>query len=412
MNCRSAKNEIKAYIDGELGPIKRFLIARHIARCEDCRKEMDQMSDLTTQVKNTNGIPAPEGLRSAVLGRIDLKPQGQPKSTWWPYKTSPAAPVLVLITVGVMAAILMPTFQSAKESTSRTRMLQAQKNEEMLGSPVKSSAPGAAGGAPMAAPAWRMSRPGSKVATAPGASDSYHIEYADEASAGLPREHVPAPNLLVIKTADIKLQVKNFQSAYDSAVSMARGAGGYVTNSSAETSGEAPTSGRLTMRVPVDSFDRVMARLGGLGKVLSKNISGEDVTGEATDLESRIRNKRAEERQYLELMNRTKRIADIMAVSNELYRVRGEIEEAVGRLKYLKSSAAMSTINLEISEKEKTKPAVSGLHRTWNSAIGSLVATGKGLAALLIWLAVYSPFWALPIAAWIILKRRQAQAQA
>lgn len=400
MNCRSAKNEIKAYIDGELGPVMRFLVARHIARCEDCRKEMDQMSDLTAQVKNTNGFPAPEGLRSAVLGRIDLKPQGQRKQGWWPYKTSPVALVLVLVTVGVMAAILMPVFTSTKEMSARTRMRQAQRNEKMLGSPVKSSAPG---GVEMPGDARRRS-PSMAIELDNSADYSMAVE-------GRVAPPAPRPDLLIIKIADIKLRVKDFQSAYDTAVSMARGAGGYVTDSSAETSGEAPTSGRLTMRVPVDSFERVMARLGGLGKVLSKNISGEDVTGEATDLESRIRNKRAEERQYLELMNRTKRISDIMAVSNELYRVRGEIEEAVGRLKYLKSSAAMSTINLEISEREKTKPTVSGLHRTWNNAIGSLITTGKGLAAMLIWLAVYSPFWALPIAAWIILKRRQAQAQ-
>ena len=145
----------------------------------------------------------------------------------------------------------------------------------------------------------------------------------------------------------------------------------------------------------------------------SKNITGEDVTGEAVDIESRLRNKRAEERQYLDIMNRANRINDIMTVSNELYRVRGEIEQMQGRLGYLKKSSAMSTINLTLNEKSKHKHAAAGsmLGGAWSGAIGSLAFTLNSLACLLIWLAVYSPFWALPISAWLVYRKRTAAAQ-
>ena len=53
----------------------------------------------------------------------------------------------------------------------------------------------------------------------------------------------------------------------------------------------------------------------------------------------------------------------------------------------------------------------SGLRQTWDDAIGSLIATGRAITGLIIWLAVYSPFWALPIAAWVYLRRREGRAQ-
>jgi hypothetical protein len=141
-------------------------------------------------------------------------------------------------------------------------------------------------------------------------------------------------------------------------------------------------------------------------------VSGQDVTGEVVDLESRLRNKRAEERQYLDVMNRAKRISDIVTVSNELYRVRGEIEEAEGRLKYLKSSAAMATINVNLKENEKARPLPkSSINRTLSNAVASLGRTAIGLATLAIWLGVYSPFWALPLGAVVYVRRRAAAAR-
>jgi hypothetical protein len=213
---------------------------------------------------------------------------------------------------------------------------------------------------------------------------------------------------LIVKTADMTIEVKDFQKANDQAIVIAKSSGGYITNSSAASDAGVPSSGTLAIRVPVESFERAVKRLGELGKIKSNAISGEDVTGEVVDLESRLRNKRAEERQYLDIMNKAHRVTDIVTVSNELYRVRGEIEEMVGRVKQLRSSAAMSTINLTLSEKVKKPVPVSSIRRAFNDAIASMGSTLSALASLVIWLAVYSPFWALPLAVAIYYKNRTA----
>jgi hypothetical protein len=85
--------------------------------------------------------------------------------------------------------------------------------------------------------------------------------------------------------------------------------------------------------------------------------------------------------------------------------VRGEIEQAEGRLKYLRSAAAMSTINLSLAEKDK--PVTKGsIEQTFIDAFASLARAGRSLASMLIWLAVYSPFWGIPLFAALYLRKR------
>jgi hypothetical protein len=221
---------------------------------------------------------------------------------------------------------------------------------------------------------------------------------------------VPTANPIVIKTAELSVKVKRFQLAYNEAVRIANGCGGYVTNSSSATEGTAPTSGSVTLRVPDEQFERVVERLSKLGTVKSQSVDGQDVTGEVVDLDSRLRNKRAEERQYLEIMNRAKRVPDIVTVTEQLSSVRGEIEEIQGRLKYLRSAAAMSTINLNLWEAERPKPKPqSGVGKSFGSAVASLKGTLSGLASVVIWIAVYSPFWALPLGAFAYIRRKPTQ---
>lgn len=378
MKCLRVRDEIKAYVDGELGALARWRIARHLARCAECREEEIAMVDLTNKMRMNPQMAAPEGLRERVLQSVRPEPGPAVVRKLW---NRPALSMVVsVIIVCAVGAAVIPTFTRTRGSSTE---LSARENAKAIGVEMRLASP---------------SPPSAKSLGAP-------------APGGMAPSQAPAPMFMVIKTADLKLEVERFQEAYGEAVSIAGSLGGYVTDSSAETSGPAPSTGRMTIRVPVREFERGVERLSTLGKVREKSVSGEDVTGEVVDLESRLRNKRAEERQYLQIMNRAQRIPDIVTVSSELYRVRGEIEEMEGRLKYLKSAAAMSTINLTIIQKQKPKPAASALGKTWSSALTSLAGTFRSLAAAGIWLLVYSPFWALPIGALLYAKRRSLTAQ-
>lgn len=380
MNCPRVREEIKAYIDGELNSLTRWRVARHIATCDNCRREMQEMTELTNKVQTATNVSAPSGLRDNVMGRLAFEPTrvGQSRPKWRHY----ADVAVTFAIVGVLAAIITPTFYRAKEDSEYARRLVCLNNLKKCGQALKmySNEPEM-----MAAPS-----------PSPGMMKSRHVAPAS------------APQM-IIKTAELGIRVRSYDRASDEAVSIVKSSGGYVTDTSASSDQGIPTEGTMTLRVPVDKFENTLTRLAKLGTVTSRSITGDDVTGEAVDLDSRLRNLRAEERQYLEIMNRAKRIPDVVTVTNELARVRGDIEEAQGRLKYLKSSAAMSTINLSISEKKREQPHKSALGTSFGNASASLLGTLSGLASIAIWLIVYSPFWALPMAAWLYIRKRIAQ---
>lgn len=402
MKCERVRDEIKAYIDGELGLIARLRVTCHLARCRQCREVEETTMDITRRLNQVEQNAAPAGLREKVMAGVGNRGQGTGNRR----RLRPVFEIAGgLVVVVLVVAVVYPLFTTAKQSAHRSSELA----QERLRSLPVAAKPATVDG-DYDARVKGFPSPLSPV------EDKTIARRADEGSAynSLPKSKNESlgqlqSGLQIIRTADLTLQVKSFQKAYDRAVSICGSVGGYVTNSSAETEEKTPTSGTMVIRVPVGSFDRAVKRLSDLGVVKSRNVNGEDVTGEVVDLQSRLRNKRAEEQQYLDIMNRAKRVMDVVTVSNELYRVRGEIEEAEGRLKYLKSSAAMSTINLNMNEKEKVKPApTSSIGGALKNAGASLVRTANGLAIILVWLGVYSPFWLLPIGIVIYMRKRTA----
>lgn len=131
MNCLGVRTEIKAYIDGELRPWTRWFIARHIASCQDCRREMQEMAELTNEVKTTTNVSAPQGLKDKVLGSLTFQPaSGGPRQ--WSLARGLAGGAAGLVGFVVLAAIIMPIFSRAKESSRHADYLAAQKSKAEL----------------------------------------------------------------------------------------------------------------------------------------------------------------------------------------------------------------------------------------------------------------------------------------
>ncbi len=212
-------------------------------------------------------------------------------------------------------------------------------------------------------------------------------------------------SLMVIKTAELTIQAKHIDTAVNKAIFVVKSVGGFVESSSYNRSpDDRDSTASLTLRVPSSTFEGVLTRLGDIGKTVRKSVSGEDVTEQVFDIEARLRNKRAEEAQYVEIMQKAKRIPDIISISNELFRVREEIEKLQGRVKFLRSSADMSTISLTLTK--PSQPSQPGINNAFKNAWKSLVRTSITLFSGLIWIFVYSPIWlVLAIIIWLVRRK-------
>jgi len=182
---------------------------------------------------------------------------------------------------------------------------------------------------------------------------------------------------------------------------MADEKGGYVVSSNVykvtSASGEELPAATVTIRVPAEQLEETLVEIKALVEdadvdILSESISGQDVTSEVTDLESRLRNLQQAEEQLLEIMDNATDTEDVMAVFQELTAIREDIEVLQGQLQYYQESAKLSAIYINLQAKEAVAPITIGGWRpslTLQRAAQALVDGLKFLANALIWIVIF-----------------------
>ena len=154
----------------------------------------------------------------------------------------------------------------------------------------------------------------------------------------------------VTKSGSLSLTVQNAEDVTEKIKNIAVQSKGFAASVSLYEVSDGVKSGNIAVRVPAASFDDAMKAIKALAvKVDRENIIQSDVTEQYVDLESRLKNYRVEEAQYLEIMKRAITIDDTLRTSRELSRTRGEIELIQGQLTYLTRQGDMATINISIT---------------------------------------------------------------
>ena len=165
----------------------------------------------------------------------------------------------------------------------------------------------------------------------------------------------------IVRTSSLELLVQRPAETADKIAALADSFGGYVETSN--SGGQNATSGTLTIRVPADRFEKARAELRKLGlRVESEKVDAEDVTRQFVDQDARIRNLRAEEAGYLFIMKQATTVKDMLAVSEQLSQVRGEIEQQQAEFNAL--SRQIETVAIAISL--RTEPEPRGFALNWH----------------------------------------------
>jgi len=159
------------------------------------------------------------------------------------------------------------------------------------------------------------------------------------------------PTVMIIRTGTASIRIDSLEPALANVRALAARVGGYVANTDVQAGTAQYRQATLEVKVPAGRFDDLVAGLQPLGKVESVNVTAEDVGEEFVDVGARVENSRRLESRLIDLLaTRTGRLQDVLAVERELARVREEIERYEGRLRYLKSRTALSTLTIAIHE--------------------------------------------------------------
>jgi hypothetical protein len=204
----------------------------------------------------------------------------------------------------------------------------------------------------------------------------------------------------MIRRAALTVRVENVEKSEKAANALVSKVGGFVEGTESNDLSSAEAQITMTVRVPVKTFDQTIADFEALGVRINKRISGEDVTGQLLDYGARIKVMRAQEEVYRNLLKQSKRMDDVVSVQQKLMELRSNIESTTAQLQGLSELAALSTIELTLSQSLEAlaaKPAdQSWAGESWAEAKGAGLAAFRGIITVLMWAIWFVWIW-LPI---------------
>jgi hypothetical protein len=207
-------------------------------------------------------------------------------------------------------------------------------------------------------------------------------------------------SLVVIKVADALQEIKSYTSSI----------GGYMVNSNISNP-EENSNGNITLRIPSNRLDEVLAKFRGLAvKVASERLDGTDVTDQFVDNEARLSVLNSNMARFKEIMGQAKEVSDILRVQQEVFNLQSQIDSIKGQNKYMEQTSKMALVTIYLSTDEYTLPYAPS--QPWRpdvifkTAVRSLIGNLRGLASTVIWIVVYSVFW-LPVVLVIIYLRKK-----
>lgn len=229
-------------------------------------------------------------------------------------------------------------------------------------------------------------------------SEVYKTVSMDDSNAVYSQGISPTTERMVVKDVQIGLAVDDPEASAVRIRQMAEAMGGYVVSMNMYQrtleNGIKVPQGHITVRVPSERLNEAMDEIKAETSqpILSENVNSQDVTGEYTDLSSRLRNLEAAETKLQEIMDEATKTEDVLSVYSQLVITREQIELIKGQMQYYEQAAALSSIQVELVTNEAIQPLSIG---NWQpkgvakDAVQTLINTLKWLANAAIWIVIY-----------------------
>ena len=234
------------------------------------------------------------------------------------------------------------------------------------------------------APLPKVENPGQPgPATAPGQSGAEAVERK------------------IVTNVDMNVRVDDVNDAMEAVTQLVESSGGFVV-SVTRNEDDFESYAYMSFRVPSNNLEVTLSRVRDLSaRVERENRSSQDVTTEFVDVEARLENLRAAEKQLMVLFERSGKVSDVLEVQRELTNVRGQIESLQGRLNYLSQTTATSLVSVWFHPTTDSTPISDpgwSPSETARGATRGLASFGRWFVDVVITIAIFSPVWAPALA--------------
>jgi hypothetical protein len=195
----------------------------------------------------------------------------------------------------------------------------------------------------------------------------------------------------VVTEGSVTVTVESPRSAAQDAAALVEQSGGHVQERvEAAGQGSEEDTARLVVRVPADRLTGVLQELEKLGRVDGVELTSDDVTGQAQDLDARIRALQISVTRLEDLLTRAQTTADVVSAEQTLTERQSQLEQLQSERARLADRVDLSTVSLLFRTDGAAPPPVragfgGGLATGWESLLTALSAGLTVLGVLLPW---------------------------
>lgn len=187
----------------------------------------------------------------------------------------------------------------------------------------------------------------------------------------------------IIKNGNMTIQVGDLKKAQNQTAEILKKSNAYIQQEQFRNT-DTDENLSMTIRVPHQNFDRLINSFSnGVGSVLSKNVSSNDVTEEYTDVSIKLANKKIYLEKYRDLLRNASNTKDMLEIQEKIRGLEDEIDVAEGTLRFIDDRVNYSTLELSLY-KEKARSSTTSkigfgsrfsdsLTEGWNSFVGFLL---------------------------------------
>jgi len=187
----------------------------------------------------------------------------------------------------------------------------------------------------------------------------------------------------VIKNGNMRIQVGDIKKAQTQVGEILKKNDAYIQNEQFQNT-DMDDNLDLVIRVPHKNFDALVNSFSdGVGSVLSKNISSDDVTEEYTDVSIKLANKKIYLEKYRDMLKNASTTKDMIEIQETIRELEDEIDVAEGRLRFIDDRVNYSTLNLSLYKEKVRSSATSkigfgsrfadSVTEGWNSFVSFLL---------------------------------------
>ncbi|MEJ5051641.1 DUF4349 domain-containing protein [Chryseobacterium culicis] len=187
----------------------------------------------------------------------------------------------------------------------------------------------------------------------------------------------------IIKNGDMKIQIGDIKKAQSQVNEIIKKNNAYIQKEEFQNT-DMDDNLNLIIRVPHKNFDALVSSFSdGVGSVLSKNISSNDVTEEYTDISIKLANKKIYLEKYRNMLKSAATTKDMLEIQENIRELEDEIDVAEGRLRFIDDRVNYSTLTLNLYKEKVRSSATSeigfgsrfmdSLTEGWNSFVSFLL---------------------------------------